>query len=121
MKKLLLGILLLAGTGGSAFSQASTQVQPITQTAQDPVAAKKDMIARAHAALLKLPYPKDYLREVILAEVKQNRTVVAPHYPPREGATTAKVDEWITRYPQEVTDYLRLVSRTHRKYSLAKP
>lgn len=121
MKKLLLGALLLAFSYGTGHSQTYQRVIPTAQTAKDPLTENKERIAKAHAALFKLPYSKDYIRDVVVAEIKQNRRTVAPHFPERQpGSNSARIDEWINQYPDEVTAYLRYVGLTHRKYVLAK-
>lgn len=120
MKKLLLGIFLLAGSYGAVLSQTYVQATPAAHT-QDPVTERKHMIAQAHDALLKLPYTKEYIRNVIVAEVNRDRHAVAPHFPERQpGSNAANIDQWVSQYPDEVTAYLRHVGRIHRKYVLSK-
>lgn len=121
MKKLLVGIFLLLGSYGAASSQTYAQTPAVAHGTHDPLSEKKHMIAQAHDALLKLPYSKEYIREVIVAEVKNNRHTVAPHYPERQpGSNVAHIDHWITTYPNEVNAYLRYVGGIHRKYVLLK-
>lgn len=121
MKKILFGSLLFTFLCGTAYSQSQSRPQATVQAVQDPVAHQKEVISRSHSALFKLPYPKEYIRDVIVAEINENKPRVAPHYPQRAGATTAIIDQWITQYPGEVAAYIRLVNITHRKYALAKP
>jgi|GEM_PF-6050134 len=120
MKKILLGICLLGILHKASTAQAVVNQQP----APDPasmVEKKIEIISRSHAAIFKLPHTKEYIRDVVVEEIKQNRYKVAPHYPERKpGVGITEVNSWISNYPDEVNNYVRYVGGIHRKYNTTK-
>ena len=122
MKKNLLGIFLLGALYG--ISPAQTAVNQPTSSIPvdaDMVEKKIEIISRSHAAIFNLPHTKEYIRDVVVEEIKQNRYKVAPHYPEdKPGVGASEINYWISNYPDEVNNYVRYVGGIHRKYNTTK-
>lgn len=83
-------------------------------------------IQEAHKGLFNLPYEYNYIKDVIMAEVIEARSAVAPHFPSRNqtGEDQDKINTnfqyWIENYPKEYDSYINRVHEITRKYTTTK-
>lgn len=115
MKTLIFVFVLLFSTALQA--QNNSQTTP-TRNIQ--------RIQEAHKNVFSLPFEYTYIKDVIMVEVIEARSVVAPNFPSREqtGESQEKINTnfqyWIDNYPKEYDAYLNRVHEITRKYTTTK-
>lgn len=110
---LLLVLLTLVGSAGFAQSQRSLS--------DSEYALCKAKLERAHQGFYRLSYSDQYVRDVIMPGIRNERLTVAPHFPQRVAGKSSDelFKEWMENYWDEYGAYMLYLNKQHQKWRLA--
>lgn len=112
MKTLILTIVLFSLSIGLTFGQQKRSADETTSLIFQ--------LEQKHKELFTLPQSEDFIRDVIIVEVHENRMQICPNYPNRgdehpEG-NRGLFKDWITNHPDEYEDYIDYLREIMIKY-----
>lgn len=87
------------------------------QNADYEVQRKLSLLERAHKGFYDLGYSQEYVRDVVMPEIRKEREVLASHFPERRSGVDSKslFVRWISDYPQEYENYMGYLRKQHVK------
>lgn len=99
------------------FSCFSLSTFAQVQHADYEVEKKLSLLERAHKGFYDLGYSQEYVRDVVMPEIRKERQVLASHFPERRAGADSKslFVRWISEYPQEYENYMGYLRKQHVK------
>lgn len=102
-------------------SMSIGHAQDAKKLTESEFALCKSKIERAHQGFYKLSFSQDYVRDVIMPSVRNERATIAPHFPARQSGVKSDdlFKSWIETYPAEYESYLVFLRKQHEKWRIA--
>lgn len=81
----------------------------------------KAKLERAHQGFYRLSYGEQYVRDVIMPDIRNERVKVAPHFPHRVVGTDSDIlfKDWMENHWDEYAAYMLYLNKQHEKWRLA--
>lgn len=77
---------------------------------------RRELLQLKHQAFYHLPYPDEYIRNTVMPSIRNERTIIAPHFPERSSdieTDRRNMNQWLRDYTDEFINYLMFLDEQY--------